>query len=93
MTASIYYQLTETYGNPPNQGGGWIVGSDGSSLQELEATLKAIYGNRLASMQHAGENAPNPLPAMPERQSLPIRHDEAMLQGQTHRETRQTSTD
>jgi len=51
MAVAIRYELLETYGNPPAHGGGWIVGSDGSTAEELRQHLITLYGPRLSSIE------------------------------------------
>jgi hypothetical protein len=43
--ASLHYRLTETYGDPPQPGGGSVGPGE---PDELLALLVAIYGARLA---------------------------------------------
>lgn len=69
--ASLYYTLSDTYGDPPRHGGGWIVGSDGSSLAELRQDLERRYGNRLTSIDD-GQAAADPLPAVQAKPQQPL---------------------
>ncbi len=48
--AIVRFQLHDLYGNPKQQGGGSVIGSDTDTVQTLIESLQARYGNRLASI-------------------------------------------
>ena len=48
--AAVRYQLADLYGNPPQQGGGYLIGTEGDTVQTLVESLQARYGNRLESI-------------------------------------------
>lgn len=65
---SITYILAETYGNPPHQGGGTCVGAPGETLDEIQAYLLAIYGDRIQTLEPTHGQHPT-------HQTRPVRAD------------------
>jgi len=45
--ASIFYRISDEYGNPPMPGGGWVVGVRGDTPEDLYRYLAKLYGPRL----------------------------------------------
>jgi len=45
--ASVFFQLSETYGDCQHHGGGWAIGSEGESVAEIVKGLQARYGGKV----------------------------------------------
>ncbi|SMF96831.1 hypothetical protein SAMN02949497_4243 [Methylomagnum ishizawai] len=50
MTVSVFFELSDRYGDPPVSGGGYRVGAPGDTTADLAADLRRRYGPRLVRM-------------------------------------------
>ena len=49
--ACVKYRLTDLYGDPPAPGGGFAIGADSESTEDLKTELLNRYGGRLLSLE------------------------------------------
>lgn len=46
--ACVKFKLHDLHGDPPQPGGGYVLGAPGQTVESLLAELRALYGPRLA---------------------------------------------
>ena len=49
IRSAVKYSLSDWYGNPPQQGGGFLLGALGDTAENLLDQLHQLYGRRLVS--------------------------------------------